>query len=472
MGDEIKHTHFSDEAFEEFRNRVDLETALLQQWVSDGLLTCEAPSAGAELEAWLVDRVGAPTANNVNFLEALDHELVVPELAKFNVEMNTQPLSIGPGFLETMHDNMWSLWQQCEETAVAMDNHLVMIGILPTVQQTDLRLAYLSEMKRYRALDEQIFRMRNGDPLFLDIEGHHHLSVYHHDVMLEAAATSFQAHYKVDINNAVRAYNASRVLSGPIVALAANSPYLFGHCLWDETRIPLFEQAVSVGGSDYSKRVTFGLRHAQQSIMECFEANRRRYPTLLPELMDTPPEKLAHLRMHNGTVWRWNRPLVGFEEDGTPHIRIEHRVIPAGPTMQDVLANAAFYFGALTALLDEPTPIEDEIRNRDAAKNFYECAKHGLRAQVTWRNQAVGDVRCLILDQLIPLARKGLLSIGYAAADADHWMEIIRGRVDSCQNGAWWQRHWVERYGRDFNCLVRAYQERQAQNIPVHRWPL
>jgi hypothetical protein len=206
--------------------------------------------------------------------------------------------------------------------------------------------------------------------------------------------------------------------------------------------------------------------------MECFNVNRVRYPTLLPQLMDTPPEELAHLRMHNGTIWRWNRPLVGFSESGEPHIRIEHRVPAAGPSMVDTVANAAFYFGALTALLGAPEPIEKTIPNRDAAHNFYECAKHGLDAQVLWRSKQPIAVKELIIQELLPLAKRGLLSIGYNAVDADYWLDIIKQRVTSGQNGASWQRNWVSKYGRDFKQLVLNYHDNQASNIPVHTWML
>mgnify|MGYP005988344875 CR=1 FL=1 len=470
MGDEINQTEFSAEAFEEFRNRVDMETAILQQWANEGRLHCNSPSAGCEVEAWLTDSKGEPSPSNAPFLEALESELVVPELAKFNVELNTDPLKIEPGFLETMHSNLLSLWQSCEKTASSQGNNMVMVGILPTIKQSDLCMDNQSEMKRYKALNEQVFRLRNGAPIHLNIKGNETIGVEHHDVMLEAAATSFQIHYKVDIDQAVLAYNASRVLSAPIVAMAANSPFLFGHDLWAETRIPLFEQSVRVGGSAYSNRVSFGLRHLSNSIMDCFEANRTRYPVLLPQLMDTPPEKLAHLRLHNGTVWRWNRPLIGFEENGNPHIRIEHRTPAAGPSMVDMVANAAFYFGALTALLESPDEIENTISNRVAARNFYQCAQHGLDAQVQWQNDTSCSVQSLITQRLLPLAKTGLLSIGYASADADYWLDIIKHRTESGLNGAAWQRQWVASNGKDFENLVLEYRDHQSQNVPVHLW--
>jgi hypothetical protein len=275
----------------------------------------------------------------------------------------------------------------------------------------------------------------------------------------------------VDARRAAQAYNLSKMLAAPMVAMAANSPYLFGHDLWDETRIPLFEQAVSVGGSDYSQRVTFGIRNVRNSIFECFEANRERYPVLLPRLMDEPTERLAHLRLHNGTVWRWVRPLVGFSEQGRPHIRIEQRVLPAGPTVQDGIANAAFYYGALTELLSADRSIETRLPFSQAQTNFYAAARDGLAAQVSWCGQR-GEMAALCESQLLPLARRGLQRLGLDGAEIDHWLGILEQRVARRATGAAWQRAWVGRHGADFGALVRAYIDRQQQGRPVHEWTL
>ncbi len=472
MGDEIFQTQFSADVYEEFRSRLDMETAILQAWIDEGCLHCDEPWAGAELEAWLVGDDANPSPSNDAFLESLDDPLVVRELAKFNIELNTDPLEIKSGFLERMHDNMLRLWRHCQSTAEAANTHVMMTGILPTVREANLCMDNQSNMNRYRALNQQIFRLRNGVPIHLDITGREKLELDHYDVMLEAAATSFQIHYKCDIDMATHAYNASRILSGPMVAVGANSPYLFGHDLWAETRIPLFEQSVQVGGSAYSNRVSFGLHHVSNSILDCFEANRTRYPLLLPQLMDTPPEALAHLRLHNGTIWRWNRPLIGFDNKKQPHVRIEHRVVAAGPTMRDVVANAALYFGALTALLENTEWIEQSIPNRSAARNFYQCAEHGLEAEVVWKHARPVSVAVLILENLLPLAERGLISIGYTKAEVDDWLSIIAQRVKTRLNGAAWQRQWVAQYGKDFQGLTHAYLENQDSNSPVHTWRL
>lgn len=472
MGQEISHSSFSEEDFKRFHDRVIAETALLEQWMADGFLDQGEPMAGSEIEAWLVTDRGLPAPVNQAFLQHMDDPMVVPELSTFNVELNTCPLPFSAGMFDRMHDDLAALWQRCEQVANREAAHMLMIGILPTVQQSDLCLGNISGMQRYQALNEQVLRMRDGQPLMLDIRALEHLVAEHDDVMLEAATTSFQIHLKIAPGQAARAYNISKMISAPMVALAANSPYLFGHELWDETRIPLFEQSVAVGASDYSKRVTFGVRYAEHSIMECFEANRDRYPMLLPQLMDEPVENLAHLRLHNGTIWRWNRPLVGVSENGKPHIRIEHRVAPSGPSTLDVIANAAFYFGLVTELMAVEENAEARLPFMHAKENFYSSACLGLDARVTWFDGQEGSVTDLCLQKLLPQARAGLQRMGISAQEADRWMDIIEARVASHQTGAYWQRQWIARNGKDFPAMVRAYQEHQNSGKPVHSWAI
>jgi len=472
MGQEITHSSFSEDDFRRFRDRVVAETALLEQWLADGLLDDAEPMAGSEIEAWLVNDRGLPAPQNDLFLKRMDDPMVVPELSTFNVELNTEPVPFAGGLFDRMHEELESLWQRCEAVASMDGAHMLMIGILPTVQQSDLCLANISGMQRYQALNEQVLRMRDGQPLVLDIRAREHLVAEHDDVMLEAATTSFQIHLKIDAEGARRAYNLSKMVSAPMVALAANSPFLFGHELWDETRIPLFEQSVAVGASDYSKRVTFGVRYAEHSILECFEANRDRYPVLLPQLMDEPVEALAHLRLHNGTIWRWNRPLVGFSANGRPHIRIEHRVAPSGPSTRDVVANAAFYFGLVRELMAVEANAEARLPFISAKENFYGAACRGLEAEVTWFDGQRGSIADLCLRKLLPQARAGLERMGVSGAEASRWLDIIEDRVRRRRTGARWQRQWVTRYGKDFPALVRAYREQQASDRPVSRWDI
>ena len=471
MGQEITTSSFSQGDFDEFARRLRQETDLLGQMLADNAFDTSDPVAGYELEAWLTDADGRPSPSNDRFLDRLADPEVVAELALFNIELNGPPRKLAGNALSQMQADLEARWKHCCETASAMGLGMVAIGTLPTVERGDLCLANMSQLKRYQALNKQVLRLREGRPIELDIEGRDSLKLQHEDVMMEAATTSFQLHMKIDARQAARYYNLSKIISAPMVAISANSPFLFGKQLWEETRIPLFEQAVSVGGSDYSRRVTFGVRYALGGIQDVFDANCRRYPVLLPTVSDTPPEEFAHLRLHNGTLWRWTRPLVGFNSDGVPHIRIEHRSVAAGPTHADEMANAAFFFGLITALM-QCQEIELRIPHIVARHNFYAAARSGMATAVEWLDGREGGLRELLLQELLPLAREGLALLDVDRDDIEAYSQIIEQRLRSRRTGAQWQRDWVARYGRDWRGLVQAYSENQASGRPVHGWSL
>jgi gamma-glutamyl:cysteine ligase YbdK (ATP-grasp superfamily) len=470
MGQEIREARFSDQTFAEFAQRVAAETALLAEWERQGRLRDVAYRLGFELEGWLVDRAAQPAPRNDEFLQRLDDPQVVPELARFNFEINDDPLDFGAGMFDRMQGSLLARWQHCEAVARQLQMQALSIGILPTLHLEQLNLQNISGLSRYRALNEQVFRLRDGKPIEIDIEGTQRLQHQHRDVMLEAAATSLQIHLQVGSGLAARAYNSAKIVSAATVAVGANSPYFLGRELWQETRIPLFEQAISVGGSDYSKRVTFGIRYARDSLQEIFAANRDRYPVLLPDLVDEPPERLAHLRLHNGTVWRWNRPLVGFDTAGNPHYRIEHRVIAAGTSAVDVVADAAFFVGMMVALMQAPQPAETRLPFEAARRNFYRAARHGLDAEVQWFDGWQGMLQSLILEQLLPLADSGLQAVGVPQDERERWLSVIAERTRSRRTGAAWQIAWVKHHGEDWAGLVQAYAEQQDAGEPVHRW--
>jgi gamma-glutamylcysteine synthetase len=359
------------------------------------------------------------------------------------------------------------------QCAATLDSHLMMIGILPTLKESELTQANMSDMKRYRALNEQVLRLREGRPLQLDISGREHLKLAHKNVMLEAATTSFQLHLKVHPKNASRACNAAMIISAPMVAVAANSPYLFGHQLWDETRIPLFEQSVSVGGFAGARhgplrRVTFGSGYVRDSVLECFIENEQHYPVLLPMRYHDSLEQMSHVRLHNGTIWRWNRPLIGFDYDGIPHLRIEHRVVPGGPTIVDMIANAAFFYGLMQALMTAETPPEQRLDFSVARDNFYAVAQHGLGSQVTWLDGARGSVQHLLQAQLLPLARHGLEQLEIDAQDIDRYLGVVEARVRCGQTGAVWQRAYAALHVNDLAEMTQVYRRNQESKAPVH----
>ena len=472
MGQDIAASHFTERDFSRFSARLHEETRLLETWLREGRLDDGEPTAGFELEAWLVRPDATPSARVEDLLARLADPLVVPELAAFNVEFNGTARPLTDAVFSKLARELEETLAHANAAAAGLDSRLAMIGILPTVRPEDLTLEFITPRERYRALNEQVFALRHGRPLRLLIEGRDRLELTWHDVMLEAGATSFQIHLKVRPSEAARVYNASKIVSGPMVAICANSPYLFGRDLWDETRIPLFEQAVSVGGAVLQERVNFGFRYAQTSILETFQASIDRYPVLLPQLMDEPAERLPHLRLHNGTIWRWNRPLIGFEPDGRPHLRIEHRVVPAGPSVPDAIANAAFYFGMMRDLAHAEPPPETQLMFLHAQKGFYSCARDGLDAEIPWLDGKTLSVARVLEEDLLPRAHRGLTALGVDADEVAHWLGIIAARLRMRRTGARWQRAWVERHGADMAGLTAAYLEHQASGRPVHEWTL
>ena len=478
MGQEIKDTHFARQDFERFSLRLAEETQLLQQWFRDGLFSRSQSVAGFELESWLVDEKIRPLADNERFLAALSDPMVTPELARFNVELNTEPVVLQGQALSNIEQQLQSTWRHCEQVAAGLGERMLMTGIPANLDEQQLCLANMSQMQRYRALNEQVLRERQGRPLHLDILGEEHLQLTHQDVMLESAATSFQLHLQVAEDQAVRFYNASIIAAAPMVAISANSPFAFGKDLWAETRIPMFEQSVDVGGYDGVafgplKRVSFGSGYARDSLFEVFEENLQHYPVLLAETSDAEVSELHHLRLHNGTIWRWNRPLIGFDQDGTPHLRIEHRVIPAGPSLTDAVANAAFYYGLVQTLATMETPPESLLEFAVARDNFATAARYGLHAHLHWMDRHYHPpIRELILQQLLPLAHQGLLQLGLDVDEIEHYLGIIRARVESGQSGSQWQRDFVRAHGRDWDGLMQAYYLQQQTQLPVHQWEI
>lgn len=472
MGQEINTSHFSARDFANFAEHLREETTLLEHWFKEGRLDESTGIGGFELEAWLVDEAMRPSPVNAALIERVGGDLVVPELACFNLELNGSPQQLRANALSAMRDDLQKTWNICNRCAEPLGARLVMIGTLPTACEAEFNLANMSSMKRYEALNEQVLKLRGGKPLTLDIQGYDHLRTEHANLMLEAATTSFQIHLQVAPQEAARFYNAAKLLSAPMVAIAANSPYLFGRDLWAETRIPLFEQAVSVEGPNSPNRVSFGFGYLSESLFECFALNRDVFPILLPKALSDDPTELSHLRLHNGTIWRWNRPLIGFDAAGAPHLRIEHRVVPAGPSVIDCIANAALFFGAVAMYGRCTEPPEARLEFKQARDNFYKAARDGLAAKIRWldgREIAISEV---LASEVLPMARKGLERFDLDGADIETFLGVIEGRLRTGLNGAAWQRAYVARHGADMQALTHAYLEGQCSGCPVHEWSL
>lgn len=476
MGEEIGSEPFTEAGEARFALNLKRETEILLEWLADSTAApSEIPRLGFEIEAWLVDSKQRPLAANDTFLEALAHPLATEELALFNVEFGSSVFTLQSDCFSRILEEWQTTLNFARETIQGLKGDLVLMGSLPTLVGSDLNLGNMSNRSRYHGLNEAVLRLRALRPLRLDIDGHHPLHEEHSDVMLEAAATSFQIHMETHPGMAHCLYNAAVTASAPVLAAAGNTPYLFQHRLWEETRIPLFEQAVEVGGFGESargpvRRVSLGSRYLQSSIAEIFVENLEHFPILLPAQLAERDPSLPHLRLHNGTIWRWVRPIVSRDESGRLRMRIEHRCLPAGPTLQDMLANTAFLLGLVEHLIAQPGYANAGLEFPENRDQFYAAARHGLGARMRWGSLQALPSRTLILRHLLPLAAEGLDRLGVDPTERDHLLGLISARVSSGQTGSVWQQRWIERHGHDWPGLVCAYKERQWVGHPVHTW--
>jgi len=473
MGEEISVDRFSEADFAEFGERLTRETAILRRLQDDGALSDVGPVIGLELEAWLIDHNFYPAPHNQSFLERLASDSVVAELSRFNIEINTPVEVLSDEGLGRMHAHVSETMRRCASCAHDDVDTVIAIGTLPTLREGDLSLDMMTPLNRYSALNREAMRMRGGAPAVIDIEssfaGKSGFSASYHNVMLESATTSLQLHLQLAADAMPAAYNASLILSAPLVAIAANAPVLFGKPLWHETRIPVFEQALAQPGEH--QRVTFGSGYVRSDLVELFEENLAHYPVMLPVCAASRDDALSCLKLHNGTLWRWVRPLVGVSEDGKPHIRIEQRVMPAGPSVLDMMANAALYFGAVRELAGYVGAAMAELPFDTVRDNFYEAARHGLDAEIAWFGAKGRRPVRHVIEELLPMAGRGLRAHGVAEHLIDKYLSTIAMRLATGHNGANWQLAHFKRYD-DLYKLTADYLAHQKSGLPVHEWSL
>src|SRR6266702_2954268 len=398
----------------------------------------------------LVDEAGAPSMRNAAVLAAIDDPDWSPELGRFNIEVNMAPRLLAGDALATMERLMADSYNRADLRARQAGTRRAMIGILPSLGEQDATEAAMSPNPRYQLLNEQICAAR-GEEMQISIEGPERLLTHVASIMPEAACTSVQCHLQVSPELFGSYWNAAQAVAGVQVAVAANSPYLFGRELWQETRIPLFEQATDTRPEELQvqgvrPRVWFGERWIT-SVFDLFEENLRYFPALLPLVEDEDPvaaldrgeaPKLAELTLHNGTIYRWNRPVYAVV-DGMPHLRVENRVLPAGPTVADIMVNAAFYLGLVRALAEAERPVWTQMSFAAAADNLAEGARHGIEAKLYWPGLGEVPVTELVLRRLLPLAADGLGRWGVDDRDASRLLGVIEQRCLTCRTGATWQ---------------------------------
>lgn len=448
---------------------------------------------GAEQEMCLVDKkTFKPAPIAMKALKKLKkHEWAETELARFNLETNLTPLELTDTCFSDLEKESIEKLDIIRKKLDKLDTKLILTGILPTLRLFHLDMKNLTPKKRYHALMEAINTQLSDNTYELRLMGIDELLIKHDSPMLEACNTSFQVHMQVAPSEFVQMYNIAQALAGPVMAIAANSPILFGKRLWHESRIALFQQALDTRSSTYhmrerSPRVNFGNGWLHDSILEIYQEDISRFRVLIAGDIEEDSEKcikneevpkLRALQVHNSTVYRWNRPCYGISPNGKPHLRIENRVLPAGPTVIDEVANAAFWLGCMVGLADEVKDVRDHISWEDVRDNFGKAAKFGIDTKFTWfKDEKISAVD--LVQRLIPIARKGLLSRKVNPSDIDRYLDIIEQRAKLHINGARWQlRAYTKLVGettRDeaLSCLTAAIIKNQKKEIPVHKWKM
>ena len=489
MGEDIAAKVFSREDRQRYRQKVRTCLDVFARMLSEARFDPELRSMGLEIELNLTDEAGDPAMLNATVLEAIADNDFTTELAQFNVEINIPPKLLSGDVFSGLEQQVRDSLNNAEDKSRGVGAHMMLVGILPTITDQHLNGDALSANPRYRLLNEQIFAAR-GEDLQISITGQERLSTFADTIAPEAACTSVQLHQQVDPERFATIWNAAQAIAGVQLAVGANSPFFFGRELWRETRIALFEQATDTRPDELKAqgvrpRVWFGERWIT-SIFDLFEENVTFFPALLPvcepedpvEVLDAGgvPE-LAELRLHNGTIYRWNRPVYDVVR-GRPHLRVENRVLPAGPTVVDTLGNAAFYYGLIRVLVDDERPIWSRMSFAAAEDNFHSGARNGLDARLYWPGVGEAPAGELVLRKLLPMAREGLARWGVDAVDADRLLEIVERRCVLGINGASWQaaafHRLYERLDRPdaLREMTVRYRELMHSNDPVHTWPL
>lgn len=489
MGQDVDAREFSREDRTRYRTKVRRCLDVFARMLGEHDFSVEHTHAGIEIEFNLVDVNGDPALKNAEALAVIADPDFQTELGLFNIEINVAPERLDGVGLETLLGSLRDDLNAAQAKAATVDAHLMMIGILPTLQHGHFSRDVISSNPRYHLLSEQILAAR-GEDIQIVIDGVDRLDTTTDTIIPEAACTSTQLHLQVEPDEFAPKWNAAQAIAAVQVAIGANSPFLLGQQLWHETRIALFEQATDTRSEELKTqgvrpRVFFGERWIT-SVFDLFEENVRYFPSLLPIVDEEDPLEeleagrvptLHELRLHNGTIYRWNRPIYDIA-DGRPHLRIENRLLPAGPTVIDTMANAALFYGLVQVLGTSERPVWSQLSFRAAEDNFHAAARAGIDADIYWPGVGNVSVRELTLRQLLPMAHAGLEQLRVDSAVRDRLLGVIEQRCITGRNGATWlieQFAHQSRSATDRAAAMRsttlAYQRHMHEGEPVHLWP-
>lgn len=488
MGRDVVHKEFTREDRRLFREKIRRCLDALTQMLRESQFDFERPLTGLEIELNIVDDAGEPANANTKVLDLIADPVFQTEMGQFNIEINVPPRELAGQGLAAFEDIVRASLNSADQQARTGGARLVMTGMLPTLMPRHVKVDAMSPNPRFELLNDQIFASR-GEDMQLSIDGIEQLSTFADSITPEAACTSVQLHLQVSPDQFASYWNAAQAITGVQLALGANSPFLFGMELWRETRVPLYEQVTDTRPQELKEqgvrpRVWFGERWVT-SVFDLFEENARYFPALLPICEDTDPleqlargeiPKLDELALHNGTIYRWNRPIYAVV-DNKPHLRVENRILPAGPTVVDAMANAAFYYGLVRTLAEQERPVWTQMSFSAAEENFHAGARYGIDAMLYWPGIGPVPAAELVLRRLLPMAYAGLDTWGVDPGERDRLLGIIEQRCITGCNGAAWQAatvHELEAGGMDrlpaLHGLLERYIDHMHSNEPVHTW--
>jgi CBS domain-containing protein len=490
MGEQNIEEHADEATRQEFMKSLLEEVRALEAMLEKGMVESGVSRIGAEQEMFLVNKAQQPALTALDVLKELDDDRFTHELGLFNIEANLSVQELRLDCLSRMEKEAQDVYAKAREAAHKCDSEIALVGILPTLTKKDLSLESMVPIPRYHALNDAIMALR-GDDLQFTINGIDQLSVQHDNLMLEACNTSFQVHFQVSPKDFARLYNIAQTVTGPLLAAAVNSPILLGKRLWHETRISVFEYSVDARSATHQSRglmprVHFGDRWVEDSVTEIFKEDIARFRVILTTETEDDPlamvaqgiaPKLKALCLHNGTVYRWNRACYGVHK-GIPHLRIENRVIPSGPTVIDEIANTAFFVGMMAGMADKYSDVREHITFADIKTNFMAAARDGIRAQMNWFGDTHMPAQELILEQLLPLAEYGLKKYQVNQDDIELYLGVVRDRVATRRNGSRWALESLQNMNdrgtedQRLRCLVSNMIEQQSTGRPISDWGL
>lgn len=490
MGDKQVTAEYDDDQMRAFTLAVLNDLQAFEMMLDADLFEEDVRRIGAEQEMFLVDSAMRPAAISIEVIEEAGDSRLTTEIGKFNLEANLTPREFSGTALREMEHELVEICDIVRITAAKFNASMVLAGILPTIQSSDLTRDNLTPIPRYHEIDRVVTKL-HGENRFIQIKGLDELQLTLQDTFIEFSNTSFQIHLQMGATDFVRYYNWAQAIAAPVLASAVNSPVLLNHRLWHETRLALFQHATDTRSFTHKERnqpprVNFGERWVDDSIIEVLREDAIRFRMLLTQAVEENSlealsqgriPSLAAWRLHNGTIWRWNRPCYGIV-NGKPSLRIEARYLPAGPSILDEMANAAFFLGLMTEMPDEFGDIREHMSFDDAKNNFFNAARYGLNGQIRGLDGKSRRVGRLILEELLPRARSGLKRAGIVAADRDRYLDVIEARVQAEKSGARWMLDSLASMDARakpnvrMRTLAAAMKKNQESGKPMHEWPL